>query len=336
VDGFNRTLDSAITLAENDYIVTLGIKPDCPETGYGYIKRSTALHQGFKVEKFVEKPDLVTAEKYLADGSYYWNGGIFIGKISVFMSEFQKYAPAIVENLKEMKFDNCQIDYRSYEKMPSISIDYAVMEKSDRIALVPLQSDWNDLGSWQAIYDVKSKDENGNVLIGKTVTHNVKNSLLYSQKEIVAVSDLEDIILIETEDAIMACKMDESQNVKKLYETLKREKSATTQLHKTVARPWGYYTLTDCTGEYLNRTLCILPQKKLSLHCHFKRSEHWVVLSGEATIVTEEKTLVLKCGESFDVPVGVKHSLQNLSNKELKIIEVQIGENISEEDIERF
>ena len=335
-EQFNRTIANACELAKQNLIVTLGIKPFYPETGYGYIKVADSLGAGFKVERFVEKPDAETALGYVADGSYYWNGGIFIGKISVFMEEFKKYAPQIFENLSGINFEHNQIDYRSYEKMPSISIDYAIMEKSDRIALVPLLSDWNDLGSWQAIYDVKNKDENGNVLIGKTVTNNVKNSLLYSQKEIVAVSDLEGIVLVETEDAIMACKMEESQNVKKLYEKLKAENSSATLLHKTVARPWGYYSMTDKGEGYLNRTLCILPEKKLSLHSHKNRSEHWVVLAGKATILLENEVIELYPGDSLDVAKGVKHSLQNREDKELKIIEVQIGDNISEEDIERF
>ena len=336
IDKFNETIENACAIAEQNYIVTFGIKVDYPETGYGYVKVAEALGQGFKVDKFIEKPDAETAAKYMADGSYFWNGGIFVGKISVILAEFQKYIPEIFDNLESIKFANGQIDYASYEKMPSISIDYAVMEKSDRIALVPLLSDWNDLGSYQAIYEVKNQDADGNVLVGKTVTHNVKNSFIYSQKEIVAAADLEGIVIVETEDAIMACKMENSQNVKKLYEKLKAENSSATMLHKTVFRPWGYYSTTDCGEGYLNRTLCILPNKKLSWHRHKNRSEHWVVLAGEATVILEDKVLKLQPGDSCDVAAFAKHSLQNLSDNELKIIEVQIGDNLSEDDIERL
>lgn len=335
-EKFNRSIAEACELAGNGNIVTFGIKPAYPETGYGYVKTGAPLAPGFKVDKFVEKPDLETAKKYLADGSYYWNGGIFVSKISVLLAEFERFMPEIFNNLSDMKFDNGQIDYRSYEKMPSISIDYAVMEKSDRIALVPLYSDWNDLGSWQAIYDVKPKDDDGNVLSGKTVVHNVRNSLIYSQKEIVAVADLEGIVLVETEDAIMACRMEDSQNVKKLYEKLKAENSSAVMLHKTVARPWGYYSVTDSGDGYLNRTLCVLPHKKLSMHLHRQRSEHWVVLSGEAVVVTGNGEVRLHAGDSFDVPAGMKHSLQNPQDTELKIIEVRIGKDLTEADIERF
>lgn len=336
VEKFNLSVESACELAGTGKIVTFGIKPDYPETGYGYVKTGAKLGNGFTVERFVEKPDAVTAEKYLADGSYYWNGGIFVSKVSVLLEEFQKFIPEITGVLPEMNFENGQIDYRSYEKMPSISIDYAVMEKSERIALVPLLSDWNDLGSWQAIYEVRRKDADGNVLSGRTVVNNVHNSLIFSQKEVVAVSDLEGIVLVETEDAIMACKMAESQNVKKLYEKLKAENSPAVLLHKTVSRPWGYYSVTNSGEGYLNRTLCVLPQKKLSLHLHRNRSEHWVILSGEALVVTAGGSVKLHPGDSYDVPAGVKHSLQNPGKKELKVIEVRIGSDLSEADIERF
>ena len=243
VDDFIKTVEYGMELANQGYIVTFGIKPTYPETGYGYIKIKNPLSVGYKVDRFVEKPNLPTAEHYLESGEYYWNGGIFMGKISVFLEEFAKYTPEIYENLSKLDFsESMKIDYELYERMQSLSIDYAIMEKSDKIALVELLSDWNDLGSWQSIYNVKQKDGNGNVLTGKVVVDNVKNSLIYSQKEVVAVSGLENIILVETEDAIMACPLHESQSVKKLYEKLKEKESDAIKLHKTVFRPWGYYT----------------------------------------------------------------------------------------------
>ena len=337
VKAFNSTVQEGEKLAEQGYLVTFGIKPTYPETGYGYIKTSDKLSVGYKVEKFVEKPDLETAQKYLDSGNYYWNGGIFMGKISTFLNEFKKYTPDIYKNLDKLDFSNStQIDYSIYEKMPSISIDYAIMEKSDKIALVELQSDWNDLGSWQSIYNVKEKDENGNVLTGKVVVNNVKNSFIYSQKEVVAVSSLENIILVETEDAIMACKLDESQNVKKLYEKLKAKESDTTKLHKTVFRPWGYYTCLNSGEGYLTKTICVMPHHKLSVQSHNHRSEHWVVLEGIALVVKDGKEYNVYAGDSIDIPLGAKHSLQNPYDKELKIIEVQKGDYISEDDIIRY
>lgn len=337
IDGFNKTVEQGKELAEQGYIVTFGIKPTYPETGYGYIKTEKALSVGYKVEKFVEKPNFETAKKYLDSGNYYWNGGIFMGKISTFLNEFKKYASDIYMHLGKLDFSNStQINFSVYEKMPSISIDYAIMEKSDKIALVELQSDWNDLGSWQSIFNVKEKDENGNVLTGKVVVDNVKNSFIYSQKEVVAVSSLENIILVETEDAIMACKLDESQNVKKLYEKLKAKESDTIKLHKTVFRPWGYYTCMNSGDGYLTKTICVMPKHKLSVQSHNHRSEHWVVLEGTALVLKDGKEYNVYAGDSIDIPLGAKHSLQNPYDKELKIIEIQKGDYISEDDIIRY
>lgn len=336
-EKFNQTVSNGIDLAQAGYIVTFGIKPSYAETGYGYIKTDKSLENGYKVECFVEKPDLKTAEKYLQDGNYYWNGGIFMAKISTLLSEFQKYAPEIYSHLGELDYSqSTKIQYGVYEKLPSISIDYAIMEKSDRIALVEMLADWNDLGSWQSLYAVKPKDENGNVISGKVISNNVKNSLIYSQKELVAVSDLDNIILVETEDAIMACSMENSQNVKKLYEKLKSKSSDTTKLHKTVFRPWGYYTCMNSGQGYLTKTICVLPKQKLSIQSHNHRSEHWVVLEGKALVVKEDSEYYLNAGDSIDIPVKAKHSLQNPYDEELKIIEVQKGDYISEDDIIRY
>ena len=337
ITAFNKTVEQAKILAEQGYIVTFGIKPTYPETGYGYVKTEHELQSGYKVERFVEKPDYETAKKYLESGNYYWNGGIFMGKISTFMQEFETFAEDIYTNLTDLDFSKePKIKYGIYENMPSISIDYAIMEKSKKIALVELQSDWNDLGSWQSLYNVKEKDENNNVLTGKVVVDNVKNSFIYSQKEIVAVSGLENIILVETEDAIMACKLDESQNVKKLYEKLKAKESDTTKLHKTVFRPWGYYTCLNSGEGYLTKTICVMPKQKLSIQSHNHRSEHWVVLEGRALVILDGKENYLEAGDSIDIPLQAKHSLQNPYDNELKIIEVQKGDYISEDDIIRY
>lgn len=337
IEGFNKTVEKGKVLAEMGYIVTFGVKPNYPETGYGYIKTEKQVSTGYKVEKFVEKPDLETAKKYLESGNYYWNGGIFMGKISTFMEEFKKYTPEIYNNLSRLNFsDTTRIDYHIYEDMPSISIDYAIMEKSDRIGLVELLSDWNDLGSWKSIYNVKEKDSDGNVLTGKVVVDNVKNSFIYSQKEIVAVSGLENIILVETEDAIMACKLDESQNVKKLYEKLQAKSSDTTKLHKTIFRPWGYYTCLNSGDGYLTKTICVSPKQKLSVQSHNHRSEHWIVLEGKALVLLDGREYNIYSGDSIDIPLGAKHSLQNPYDEELKILEVQKGDYISEDDIIRY
>ena len=336
-DKFIQTIHKGETLAQKGYIVTFGIKPTYPETGYGYVKTQEKLLCGMKVERFVEKPNLELAKEYIKSGNYCWNSGIFMGKISVLLEEFKNFTPDIYANLTKLDFSKeTKINYEIYDKMPSISIDYAVMEKSKNIALVELLSDWNDLGSWQSIYSIKPKDDNGNVIVGNVITNNVKNSFIYSQKELIAVSDLEDVILIETEDAVMACKMKNSQNVKKLYEKLKEKESDTTKIHKTIFRPWGYYTCLNSGKGYLTKLICVLPHQKLSLQSHSHRSEHWVVLEGTALVLKDNSSYNVYSGDSIDIPLGVKHSLQNPYDKELKILEVQKGDYISEDDIVRY
>ncbi len=334
---FEKSLNSAMELANQGYIVTFGIKPQYPETGYGYIKTKEALYPGFKVEKFVEKPDSETALQYVQSGDYYWNGGIFMGKISAFLEEFYKYTPEIFLQLPLLNFsERNAIPYEIYENMPSISIDYAVMEKSDKIALVELLSDWNDLGSWKSLYQVRKKDNDNNVLKGNVIVNNVKNSLIFSQKELVAVSDLEDIVLVETEDAIMACKMSESQNVKVLYEKLIGRESDITKFHKTIYRPWGYYTCLNSGKGYLTKNICVLPGQKLSLQSHKYRSEHWVVLEGKAFVILDGREFIIEAGGSIDIPINSIHSLQNPYDEELKVLEVQRGSYLSEDDIVRY
>lgn len=336
---FIQTAIAAEEIASKGYIATFGIKPVYPEIGYGYIKAlpEEKIACGMRVESFVEKPDINTAKKYIASGHYYWNSGMFMGKASLLLSEFELHALDIYSKLDMLNFNKGpHVEYGVYEKMPSISIDYAIMEKSSKVAVVELLSDWNDLGSWQSIYSVSDKDENGNVIVGNVVANNIKNSLVYSQKNLVAVSDLSDVILVETEDAVMACSIKSSQNVKRLYEKLKSTKSGTTLLHKTVFRPWGYYTCLNQGKGYLTRLICILPYHKLSYQTHRHRSEHWVVLEGEALIIMENKQYKINAGYSFDVPAHTKHSLQNPYDYELKIIEVQSGNCISDDDIIRY
>ena len=336
--AFIETIKEGEKIAEQGYIVTFGIKPSYPETGYGYINTSeTKIGDGFKVNKFVEKPNEENAKLYVEDGNYYWNGGIFMFKASVLLEEAKKCAPDIYEKLKNFDFtESSEIPYIEYDKMPSISIDYAVMEKSDKIALVQLKSDWNDLGSWKSIYDVSKKDENGNVKIGHVIDEGSKNSLVYSQSKLVATIGLEDIILVETEDAVLACKADKAQDVKKIFETLKKQHDNTHLVHKTVYRPWGYYTVLGEGKGFLTKMIHVNPGQKLSVQSHNHRSEHWVVLEGKAKVILEGKELILSPGHSVDIAVKAIHSLQNPFDEDLKIVEVQKGDLLIEEDIVRY
>ena len=333
ITAFSETVTEGEKLAQEGYIVTFGIKPSYPETGYGYINSI----DGRKVNKFVEKPSEELAEEYLADGHYYWNGGIFMFKASTLLKETSKCAPDIYELLKNFDFTkSSDIPFTEFDKMPNISIDYAVMEKSDKIALVELKSDWNDLGSWKSIYDVSKKDSNGNVMIGHVLDEGSKNSLVYSSSKLVSTIGLEDTILVETEDAILACKMDKSQDVKKIYETLKQQNDETHKVHKTVYRPWGFYTVLAQGNGFLTKMIQVNQGQKLSVQSHNHRSEHWVVLEGKAKVVLEGKELILSPGHSVDIPVKAIHSLQNPFEEVLKIIEVQKGDLLIEEDIIRY
>ena len=336
-NAFVQSINSAISLAKDGYIVTFGVKPDYAETGYGYIKLGEKSGNGYKVEGFVEKPDRDLALKLVENPLYLWNSGIFLGKISSFEREYKTYAGKIYETLSGIKIDKQNnLSYLEYEKLSDISFDYSILEKSKNIAVVELKSDWLDVGSWQSLYKVSEKDANGNVIVGKVLANNVKNSYIYSSKELLAVSDLENMILVETEDAIMACNRDKAQDVKVLYEKLKANSSETIELHKTVFRPWGYYTCLNGGKGYLTKMICVLPGQKLSLQSHNYRSEHWVVLEGKADVVLEDKTHTIEAGGSIDIPVKAKHSLQNPYDKELRVIEVQMGEILLESDIIRY
>lgn len=336
-EHFLSTVKKGEKLAEEGYIVTFGIKPNYPETGYGYINTLKPLDIGFKVKEFVEKPNLETAEKYLKAGTYYWNSGIFMFKASTMIAEIEKNAPEIAKIAQNVDFTkSSDIPFVEFDKMPSISIDYAVMEKSDEIALVALESDWNDLGSWQSIYDVSKKDENNNVFIGHVIDEGSKNSFVYASSKLVTTIGLEDTVIVETEDAILACKKDRTQDVKHIYETLKKQNDDTHLIHKTVYRPWGYYTVIAQGDGFLSKIIHVNSGQKLSVQSHNHRSEHWVVLTGTAKVVLEANERILSPGHSVDIPVKAIHSLQNPYKEALEIIEVQKGDIIAEDDIIRY
>lgn len=338
IKAFSKTVLEGEKIANQGYIVTFGIKPSYPETGYGYINVTTdKIENGLKVNKFVEKPNAELAEKYVTDGNYYWNSGIFMFKVSTLLNELKICSPDIYGLLKNFDFTKSdEIPYIEFDKMPSISIDYAVMEKSDKIALVQLQSDWNDLGSWKSIYDVSTKDSDGNVKIGHVLDEGSKNSLMYSSSKLVATIGLEDTVIVETEDAILACKTDRTQDVKKIFDTLKKQNDNTHLVHKTVYRPWGYYTVLAQGKGFLTKMIQVNPGQKLSVQSHNHRSEHWVVLEGMAKVLLEGKEHILSPGHSIDIDVKEIHSLQNPFDDVLKIVEVQKGDLLVEEDIVRY
>lgn len=337
-EKFLKTVKKGEKLAQEGYIVTFGIEPNYPETGFGYINViNEPLLDGFKVKEFVEKPDSETAQKYIDSKTYFWNSGIFMFKASTMIEEIKKLAPEIFKLMNEVDFSiSDKIEYNLFNKMPNISIDYAIMEKSDKIALVKLESDWNDLGSWQSIYDVSKKDENNNVMIGHVLDENSKNSFVYASSKLVATIGLEDTVLVETEDAILACKKDKTQEVKKIFDKLKEQNSDTHLIHKTVYRPWGFYTVLAEGKGFLTKIIHVNTGQKLSVQAHNHRSEHWVVLSGTAKIILDSKEHILSPGFSIDIPLKAIHSLQNPYEEDLEIIEVQLGDLLIEEDIIRY
>ncbi len=332
-EKFQDAVNNAVKFVQDGYIVTFGIRPSYAETGFGYIKTDGT----FRVEKFIEKPDEKQAREYLQSGGYFWNSGIFMFKASVILEEIQKSAPEISNILNRFDFASSEsVPFTEFDKMPNISIDYAVMEKSDKIAMIELKSDWKDLGSWQSIYDVSKKDDNGNVFVGHVLDKDSKGSLVYASSKLVSTIGLEDTVIVETEDAILACKKDRAQEVKEIYETLKRQHDDTQLVHKTVYRPWGFYTVIAAGKGFQTKIIHVNPGQKLSVQSHNFRSEHWVVLSGTARVVLESKEYILSPGHSIDIPVKAIHSLQNPFDDDVEVIEVQKGDLLSEDDIIRY
>ncbi len=335
--AFLKTVQAGEKLAKEGYIVTFGIKPTGPKTGFGYIKTSDKVQDGLKVEKFIEKPNQRKAEGFFKEKNYFWNSGIFMFKASVFEQALKDYAKDIYEVYTQLDLKSEEeIPYMLFNKMPSISVDYAIMEQAKNIVLVPLKSDWDDLGCWEAIYNSNKKDKKGNVQIGNVYAQDCSNSMLYSSNRLVAGVGLEDVLIVETADAILACKKDCAQDVKMVYEELKKKEDETFKIHRTVYRPWGYYTVLNQGEGYLTKMISVSKKGQLSLQSHNHRSEHWVVLQGTARITLDDKTFMLKAGSSIDIPVKVKHSLANPYDEELKIVEVQKGDKLVEEDIVRY
>lgn len=337
-----KTFERGIKLAKKGYIVTFGIRPTQPDTGFGYINtaENNAISEidkdAIKVKSFKEKPDLKTAKKYCESGKYFWNAGIFMFKASTIINEFKLYSSEILENLENIDLKETCIPAEEYEALEDISIDYAIMEHSKKIALIPFECEWNDLGSWSAIFDTLEKDSNGNHIFGNVIDIESKNSLIYSSSRLVATVGLDDIAVVETEDAVLVCDKNKTQEVKKVFDTLKQNDSSECDVHPTVYRPWGFYTVLQKGDGYLIKTINVNPGAKLSIQLHNHRSEHWAVLSGTAKVIKGNQELLLEVGDSVDIPVKVKHSLQNESDEELRIIEIQQGEHLSEEDIIRF
>jgi mannose-1-phosphate guanylyltransferase/mannose-6-phosphate isomerase len=346
--AFTRSLHEAIEVAGKGSIVVLGIKPTKPDTGFGYIKKDTSEDErrAFKVLSFTEKPDLATAESYLKSGDYFWNGGMFVLRASVWLKAIQHFSPDIYEatlkafNQKTNDDSFIRPDEDLFKAIPANSIDYSVIEKCPGsnfdIKMVELDVGWNDLGSWDAVWQVGDKDKGQNVTYGDTLLENTKNSLIYANHKLVSVVGLDNIVVIETSDAILVIDRNQSQDVKMVVSRLSIEKREEKNLHRKVSRPWGWFDSLDEGSNFKVKRIQVNPGASLSLQKHTKRAEHWVVVRGIAEVICNDKKITLQENESTYIPLGHTHRLSNPGKDVLEIIEVQSGSYLGEDDIERF
>lgn len=343
IDAFQKAIDLARLQAEDDKLVTFGIIPDSPETGYGYIKGADEITNGvFNMAGFVEKPNLETAQAYVDDGLYSWNSGIFMFKASAYIDALEEYEPNIVSVCREALHEaNTDLDFTRvneelFKECPSNSIDYAVMEHTSNAVVIPMDVGWNDIGSWSALWQQLEKDDEGNVLRGDVMVDGVSNSLIISDKKLIAGVGVENVILVETDDSILLTKMDRVQDVKAIVQHLIQMDRPESQLHRKVYRPWGFYDSIENAQGFQVKRLVVNPGAKLSLQMHHHRAEHWVVVKGTAEVVNGDQKLLLRVNESTYIPIGAQHQLSNPGKVQLELIEVQSGDYLGEDDIVRF
>uniref|UniRef100_Q3AT84 mannose-1-phosphate guanylyltransferase n=1 Tax=Chlorobium chlorochromatii (strain CaD3) TaxID=340177 RepID=Q3AT84_CHLCH len=341
--AFAAAVAEGAQAAQANELVTFGITPTAPETGYGYIRTATSTdsHSARQVMEFVEKPSREVAEQYVASGNYFWNSGIFLFKPSAWLAELEKYAPDILTACRTAlaqaveDFDFLRLNAPAFAASPSNSIDYAVMEKTNHASLVPLNAGWNDVGSWSALWEVQARDEAGNVSKGDVLLHDVRNSYLHATSRLVAAVGLDELIVVETADAVLVASRDSVQDVKRLVDELKVLERDETQLHRCVYRPWGTYETVDFADRFKVKRITVKPGAALSLQKHHHRAEHWIVVKGTAHVTLEDKVVVLQENQSTYIPVGAFHRLENHGNEPLELIEVQSGSYLGEDDIVR-
>lgn len=337
---------SALADSKEGLLVTFGIVPNAPETGFGYIKAGDELAGGFHVEAFVEKPDVVTAQKYLDSGNYFWNSGMFCFSAGQFLNQLNIYAPDVAKAcahcwqlMKDSTSDDetmLEIPESCFSGVEDISVDYALMERSNKVAVVPSDIGWSDIGSWSAIRDLVEPDSQNNRAYGDAVFVNSRNTFVQSEDRLVAAVGLDNVMIIDTPDALLVANPNCSQDVKTVVSLLKKLDHDAFKLHKTVCRPWGTYTVLEERPEFKMKRIEVKPGGRLSLQMHQHRSEHWVVVKGEAIVVNGEEELVVKQNESTYIPAGHKHRLENRTDSELVLVEVQCGAYLGEDDIVRF
>jgi mannose-1-phosphate guanylyltransferase/mannose-6-phosphate isomerase len=343
VENFHKAIKRAVKQAQNGKLVTFGVVPKNANTGYGYMKLSGETSRGvFNVEKFVEKPDLQTAQLYLEQGNFLWNSGMFAFQAKTVIDELAIYSSDMVKSVKESvdkatkDLDFIRLEAQSFASSPSDSIDYALMEKSSKVVVVSLDANWNDIGSWSALYEVGESDNNGNVIQGDVFTVETTNTYINSSHHLLATIGVKNLVIVDTPNATLIATKNKSHEVNKILDQLERQNRNEQFSHRKVYRPWGWYDSIESGENFQVKRLYINPKSKLSLQQHQYRAEHWVVVSGRANVINGKEVLTLNKGESTYIPLGVKHSLENKTKYPLEIIEVQSGTYLSENDIIRF
>ncbi len=342
--GFRAAVQAALPIAERGGLVTFGIVPTAAETGYGYILASGSPDESgaSKVERFVEKPDHETAERYLAQGGYSWNSGMFAFRASQYLAELEQFSPAILVQCRlaldgaARDHDFLRLDRAAFEACPSDSIDYAVMERTQHAYVLPINVGWNDVGSWSALWQVAEQDGDGNAHHGDVMAIDCHNTLAWSERRLVAMIGLTDTVVVDTDDALLVAHRDRVQEVKQIVEQLKREDRPHARLHRKVYRPWGSYDSVDAGENFQVKRIVVKPGASLSLQLHHHRAEHWIVVRGCARVTCGERVFDLSENQSTFIPLGEKHRLQNLGSESLELIEVQSGDYLGEDDIVRF
>lgn len=343
--AFNAAVEKAAVAARAGHIVTFGLQPDGPETGYGYIQIDAVLDGApgaHVVKRFAEKPDAEKASAYIASGDYAWNSGMFVFRADVLLAELEKHKPAIVETCRsalangKRDADFVRLDADIFETVENISIDFAVMEKTDKAAVVPCDLGWNDVGAWSSLWSLQQQDDSGNVLLGDVVVHDCTNSFVRSDKGLTALVGVENVVVVVTEDAVLVADKRRTQDVKAIVDKLKAANRAEHSEHVVVARPWGTYESLENGSRFQVKHIVVKPGGRLSLQMHHHRAEHWVVVDGTARVTCDENVFILKEGESTFIPLGAKHRLENPGKTPLHLIEVQAGSYLGEDDIVRF
>jgi mannose-1-phosphate guanylyltransferase/mannose-6-phosphate isomerase len=342
IKAFHAAIDIANKQAQKGKLATFGIVPTDANTGYGYIRKGKPIKDVFEVEEFTEKPDQETADLFLKTNDYLWNSGMFMFKAATLIDELTTHSPEIVTSVNdavnnaEQDLDFIRLDKQAFESSPSDSIDYALMEKSNNVVVVPLDAQWNDIGSWSALYDIGTKDSNGNAIQGDVFTEDTTNTYIHANHHLVATIGVQDLVIVDTPNATLVATKDKVQEVKKIVEQLQQQDREEQFCNRKVYRPWGWYDSIEVGFHFQVKRLHVNPGAKLSLQMHYKRAEHWVVVSGTATAINGEDVLTLTEGDSTYIPIGTTHGLENKTNEQLEIIEVQSGTYLGEDDIVRF